>query len=129
MERTSVKDGATIAIFDDVAFMRQLIRSKFRTYGFDVLGFNDGLFVRPDRARCDISLFVVDVNMRHGGIKLVKRLKKDAKYARSAFCVISSCNQPETRADAEEAGCDLFLTKPLNWEALEAFLVERGLIQ
>jgi DNA-binding response OmpR family regulator len=52
------------------------------------------------------------------GIGLIERLKSDATTRNVPVIVVTSCAWTTERVRAEQAGCDLFLTKPCEPEHL-----------
>lgn len=62
----------------------------------------------------EIDLMVLDIAMPGmDGITLLKQLKADERYAHIPIIMLTASGQDEDRRDAEEAGADLFLTKPI----------------
>lgn len=52
------------------------------------------------------------------GIELIARLRADPQTEHTPIIVVTACAWPSARQRAEEAGCDVFLTKPCLPETL-----------
>jgi len=71
-------------------------------------------FLQPDLILVDFMLPGMN------GLDLTARIKQDTRLERSVVVALTAANEPETELRAREAGCDGFLTKPIDARALLA---------
>jgi two-component system, cell cycle response regulator DivK len=69
----------------------------------------DGLMVAP---KADVIVTGLLLPGDMDGIELIARLKRDERTKRIPVIVLTACAWNSDRERAEEAGCDVFLTKP-----------------
>jgi signal transduction histidine kinase/CheY-like chemotaxis protein len=111
-----------IAIVEDNADVRDLLRLKLRRLGHDVVDAGDGveglrvvLEKRPDLALVDLGLPGID------GFELAKEVRE--KLGPDVVLVaVSGFGQPEDKRRALEAGFDEHLTKPADVKDIENLL-------
>jgi CheY-like chemotaxis protein len=71
---------------------------------------------RPTAVLLDLSMPGMD------GYEVARRLRERFQGEPLRLIVVSGCGQESSRAKAFAAGCDLFLTKPMRLQDLEAAL-------
>lgn len=112
-----------ILVVEDTADTRVLLRAVFEAEGYEVLEAADGieavevaLAELPDAIIMDMSLPRLD---GHNAVKLIRR-----EPALSAIPVIACTahNQWEWRGKSIVAGCDAFVTKPIDIAQLRKVL-------
>jgi CheY-like chemotaxis protein len=108
----------TVLIVEDVALNRellvQLLEDRYR-----VVLAEDGQAALKQAARTRPDLILMDLSLpRMDGWEATRRLKADAELAGIPVIVISARAMPADEARAREAGCDDYLTKPLDETAL-----------
>jgi CheY-like chemotaxis protein len=106
-------------IVDDHDDTREGYKEYLTAAGYDVSTASDGQELRellrqetPDAILLDLQLPSVD------GWQLTRELKRDARTRAIPIIIVSACVQPSDRRKAEEAGCDLFLPKPVDPEII-----------
>lgn len=106
-------------IVDDHADTREGYKEYLTAAGYDVSTASDGQELRdllrlgmPDAILLDLQLPRVD------GWELTRELKRHPRTRAIPIIVVSACVQPSDRQKAEEAGCDLFLAKPVDPEII-----------
>jgi two-component system chemotaxis response regulator CheY len=106
----------TVLIVDDEPFIRRLVATMLR----DVAGF--ALVEAPDGAQAmDLarseapSIVFLDVNMPVlDGYETCRRLRDLPETAEATIVMLTAAIGEEAERQAEEAGADLFLTKPFS---------------
>lgn len=112
-----------ILYIEDNADSLELVRQAMDIGGYDFLGASDGLTglalaqsTSPDLILLDISLPDVD------GYELLRRLRAD--FQGIPIWAITALAAQEDQEKALQAGCDHYLTKPLDvselWQAVAA---------
>jgi len=105
----------TILVVDDTQFMHRLLRSAYTKAGYEVAQCTNGKEALRLADELLPRLIVMDVMMPEmDGLTAVKHLRNNPRTKRIPIIVLSSRGQTVTRVQAEEAGADLFLTKPFS---------------
>ena len=120
---------ATILIVEDDLDIADMLNSYFRVQGYDVITVNwgeDGIracqTTRPDLVILDIRLPDID------GYEVARRLRSSTKRELRTVPIIA-VTANALKGDAEKAlnaGCDVYMSKPINirelWARVEAFV-------
>lgn len=104
-----------ILVIEDNADNLELVRFLLEQAGFQVISAMDGLdglekarSLKPDLVLLDMSLPELD------GWHLAKQLKESPETAHIPIIALTAHTLPGDRRRALEAGCDGFISKPLN---------------
>ena len=108
----------TVLIVEDVALNRdllvQLLEDRYRL----VLA-EDGQAALKQAAAAKPDLILMDLSLpRMDGWEATRRLKADAELSKIPVIVISARAMPADEERARSAGCDDFLTKPVDESVL-----------
>jgi len=124
-----VSAAALILVADDVPANVELLFAQLRTLGYDTVAAHDGPSAlaaafahRPDLCILDVAMPAGDLGVddRSAGFEVCRRLKRDARTARTPVVFVTALNDSTDRVKAIEAGGDDFLTKPHNRMVLGA---------
>jgi signal transduction histidine kinase len=118
-----------VLVVDDVAANRMLMRDFLTNAGFEVALATDGSELleaargfRPDLILMDSVMPSVD------GIEATRQLRRDAELAAVPVIAVSASATAEHRTACLQAGVNVFLTKPVSLEELQAHIArELGL--
>jgi signal transduction histidine kinase len=115
-----------VLVVDDVAANRALMCDFLMNAGFEVAQASDGGELlaaargfRPDLVLMDSVMPSVD------GVEATRRLRRDADLAAVPVIAISASATAEHRAACLQAGVNVFLTKPVSLQALQARIGEQ----
>jgi len=115
-----------VLVVDDVAANRALMRDFLTNAGFEVAEANDGGELvsaakrfRPDLILIDSVMPLVD------GLEATRRLRRDADLAAMPVIAVSASASADHRAACLQAGVNVFLTKPVSLETLQAHIGEQ----
>jgi len=111
-----------VLIVDDMADARTLLRLLLTHKGhFTVLEAENG-HDALDRARTELpDLIVLDYMMPDlNGVEVCQALRKNPATACIPIIMLTARTDTRTQSEAEDAGVDVFLTKPIKTEALLA---------
>jgi len=122
----SKRQGMTIMVVDDSAFIRSLIQDTLSSAGYNIIAAKDGgeahdkLMEIANSAEKEgvkptdfIDAVVTDVEMpRMDGMHLVKRLREHAGYTTLPIVMFSSLMSDDNRAKALALGANDTITKP-----------------
>ena len=110
---------------DNMLLVKRVLQS--RGYGFlEARDGTEGLTVAEEQ---DVALILLDINLPDiDGYEVARRLRK-SKKADLAYVPIIAITANALKGDAEralEAGCDVYMSKPINirelWARVEAFV-------
>ena len=105
-----------VLVVDDDPFIRKLIATTLEDVSrFDIYEASDGLEAVEVARRELPALVFLDVDMPHlNGIVTCRRLRTDAATCGATIVMLTAAHGESVERDAEEAGADLFLTKPFS---------------
>jgi two-component system, cell cycle response regulator DivK len=102
-------------IVDDHGDTRAGYAEFLAAFGFDVRTAADAEELRALLAGWLPDTIVLDLQLpRTDGWQLTRELKADPRTNAIAIVVVSACVMPAERAAAHEAGCDVFISKPVD---------------
>ena len=106
--------------FEDSRFM---MRRLLEMSGYDVLEASDGeqairmaVEARPALILMDLSLPKLD------GLSATRQIRQKKGLKRVPIVAVSAHDSPESRTEALDAGCDEYVTKPIDFDNLHAIL-------
>ena len=116
--------GVTVLIVEDHDDARYMTRMAMEGYGYKVLEAADGqraievaLNDRPDVILMDISVPVID------GLTATKRIREDERMRETIVVALTAHYEAQYRADALAAGCNAYVTKPIDFDWLNGLLL------
>jgi two-component system chemotaxis response regulator CheY len=108
-------NGAVLVVDDD-PFIRRLIATTLEDVAsFDLHEASDGVEAVEVAHRTSPKLVFLDVDMpRLDGISACRALRADPECYGTTIVMLTAAHGDEVERQAEEAGADLFLTKPFS---------------
>ena len=105
-----------VLIVDDDPFIRKLIATTLEDVaGFELLQASDGAEAIDLAARERPEIVFLDVDMpRVDGIEACARIREGEATAGATIVMLTATARGDNERRAEEAGADLFLTKPFS---------------
>jgi two-component system chemotaxis response regulator CheY len=105
-----------VLIVDDDPFVRKLIATTLEDVaGFELHEAADGIEALEVARRELPSLVFLDVDMpRLDGIDACRQLRSEEATASTTIVMLTAAHGDSVERQAEEAGADLFLTKPFS---------------
>lgn len=105
----------TILIIDDVSSIRALFARFLKLCGYDSVEAESGEEALRLAAERQFDGILLDLNMPNmSGIETCRRLRELKDYEITPILIITSSDSNATLSEAFEAGCDDFITKPIN---------------
>lgn len=118
-------EGVRVLIVEDTADTRALLKAVFKAEGYEVLEAADGieavevaLAELPDAIIMDMSLPRIDGNTA------VKIIRREPALRDTPVIACTAHNKWEWRGKAIVAGCDAFVTKPIDFAELRSVLAQ-----
>ena len=115
-------DPVRIAVVDDDAAARRMMRRALERRGHVVLDAPDGRSGVDLVTGGDVQLLLVDMRMpgELSGLGVVAELRANPDLAALRIVMVSASARSELLDEGELAGCDAFLTKPVDFDELDA---------
>jgi CheY-like chemotaxis protein len=113
---SAVPSGHGVLIVDDDQFIRKLIATTLEDVAeFDLHQAADGIEAIEVARRARPTLVFLDVDMpRLNGIETCRQLRADDEAGDVTIVMLTAISGDRVESDAEQAGADLFLTKPFS---------------
>ncbi len=116
---------ATILIVDDNPTNLKLAASVLECEGYSVLRATNAAEAQVILSRTTPELILMDIQMPGmDGLTLTRLLKADAAYREIPIVALTSFAMKGDEQKAREAGCDGYITKPIDTRKLPAQVVE-----
>jgi len=105
-----------VLIVDDDPFIRKLIATTLEDVaGFELLQASDGAEAVDIAVREQPEIVFLDVDMpRLDGIEACARIREHPETANATIVMLTATSRSNNERRAEDAGADLFLTKPFS---------------
>jgi two-component system cell cycle response regulator DivK len=92
--------------------------------GYSVIEAADGLEAVEAASRCRPDLILMDVGLPLlDGLSATRRIREDVEMRDVAVVAVSGYATAEDQAKALAAGCDDYITKPINFGELDKILL------
>jgi CheY-like chemotaxis protein len=117
-----------VLVVDDDPFIRKLVATTLEDVaGFDLVEAGDGQEALELASREPPAVVLLDIDMpRLDGLEACRRLRSEPTTAEATIVMLTASAGPEAEREAEEAGADLYLTKPFSPLELLRLLDELG---
>jgi two-component system, cell cycle response regulator DivK len=115
--------GAVILVVEDFEDNRFMMRRLLEMSGYRVVEAVNGeqaveaaISARPDLILMDLSLPKLD------GLAATRRIRQHEGLSRTPIVAVSAHDTTDFHADALSAGCNEYVTKPIDFDQLESLL-------
>lgn len=114
---------ATIMVVDDSKTVRNYHGSILKSMGIDVLEAENGMEALEKSLGTEVDLYLVDVNMPvMDGYSFIKDLRKQEDHKIVPIIMITTQAKDEDKINAYKVGANLFETKPIRPDQLQAYI-------
>ena len=104
-----------VLIADDEESVVELVRVTLEDARVRVIAAHDGVAALALADEIAPDLVLLDVNMPgHDGVDVCRRLRADARFARTPIVMLTAAARPEDVRRGLEAGATEYLTKPFS---------------
>jgi len=125
--------GNNVLYIEDNPDNMTLVKRALESRGYVLLEAPDGLTGVSVAERNDIDLILLDINLPDiDGYEVARRVRSSSKHS-LAYVPIIAITANALKGDAEKAlsaGCDVYMSKPINirelWARVEAFVPAPG---
>lgn len=108
-----------LLIVDDHPDIRNLLADRLTKLGYSVSTAANGMEAILVTSQTLPSLILMDVNMPElDGLEATMRIRANAESSAIPVIALTAYSLPEDQQRAIAAGCDGFLTKPINFDEL-----------
>jgi CheY-like chemotaxis protein len=116
MQRADIDiSSSRVLIADDIQQNRELLEAYLADEGYQILMAADGQQTMQMVDEHQPDLILLDIMMpRMSGYEVCTRIKADAAKRMIPVLIVTALNEPGDIEKAVNAGCDDFLTKPVN---------------
>ena len=115
----------SVLIVDDSPTILSLLAMGLGQKGYKVFTAENGADALTLMVKTPVDLVLTDLNMpKMDGVALVSRIRSDKKLAGLPVVMLSSEAEQNDFELGKKAGVDLYLTKPIEIEALDQALQE-----
>jgi len=115
-----------VLVVDDERAIREIIRERLETAGYDVRTAEDGQAALQAFGESGFDVVITDLHMPGiGGLELLRRVKDAAPTA--VVIVLTGYGALDSAAEALRNGCDDYLLKPLPDLEMVVYAVQRSL--
>ncbi len=123
-----MKDKPVILIVDDEPQDIELLEAHLVPQGYEIVKAASGEEALEKLSSNQIDLILLDVLMPGmDGFEVTRRIRRDTAHRLIPIILITALQETEDRVKGIEAGCDDFLSKPL--DKMELFARVRSLLQ
>ena len=128
--RIALTTDAEALLVEDNLINQKLSCLMLERRGFKVTVAGNGQEALEALAKHSYAVVLMDIRMPvMGGLETIKRIRADPALRSSLVIVISAGILDVEKAQALDAGFDHFLTKPLDYDALQNILFDKQAIQ
>jgi two-component system, cell cycle response regulator DivK len=117
------REKQLLLLVEDFEDSRFMMRRLLEMAGYQVVEATDGeqavqlaIEARPALILMDLSLPKLD------GLAATRRIRNQRGFAKIPIVAVSAHDSPESRNEALAAGCDEFMTKPIDFDHLNQLL-------
>jgi two-component system, chemotaxis family, chemotaxis protein CheY len=121
-----INKDSKILVVDDSSAVRTIVKKLLTQLGYgDVDEASNGVEALAKIYAKPYSLVISDWHMEPmNGRVLLERVRKNVKYAKLPFIMMTAETDADKIAEAKYAGVNSFINKPFNGEALQAKITQ-----
>jgi two-component system cell cycle response regulator DivK len=106
--------------FEDSRFM---MRRLLEMAGYNVLEATDGRQAVELAVEKHPSVILMDLSLpKLDGLSATREIRKHLECSDVPIVAVSAHDGPESRSEALAAGCNEYMTKPIDWDQLDALV-------
>lgn len=123
----AARGGKRILVVDDSVDVAEALAARLRLKGHEVTMAHDGRSALLLAQQTPPEVILLDIGMPGmNGYELARRFRQQPSLRTTALAAITGYGQPQDRERARDAGFDAHFVKPVNIDALNAFILAGG---
>jgi DNA-binding response OmpR family regulator len=104
-----------VLVIEDDRVTREVLETILDLEEFDVVSVPDGEHALEFVHETEPDVVLLDVRLPNlGGFDICRQIKDDPSTNGVAVVLLTACDDEESRAAGQDAGCDLYMTKPFS---------------
>jgi two-component system, cell cycle response regulator DivK len=116
-------EGKVVLIVEDFEDNRFMLRRLLEMAGFEVREAGDGEEATIMAARERPALILMDLSLpRVDGLAATRQIRKNPELANVPIVAVSAHDSADFHAEALAAGCNDYVSKPIDFDELDALL-------
>lgn len=120
---SSLSYFGTVLLVEDMNDSRFMLRRLLEIEGFSVIEAEDGALALEALRKHPCDIVLLDLRLPNiDGFQVTRALRATTQFQTIPIIILSALDDEFTRTEARAAGCNEFLTKPIDLEKLTALL-------
>ena len=123
MIASSLTYFGTVLVVEDLDDSRFMLRRLLELEGFAVIEAEDGALALEALRKYPCDVVLLDLRLPNiDGFQVTRALRATTQFQSIPIIILSALDDEYTRTEARAAGCNDYLTKPIDLEKLTALL-------
>ena len=112
-----------VLLVEDLDDSRFMLRRLLELEGFDVIEACDGAIALESLRKNSCDLVLLDLRLPNiDGFQVTRALRATTQFQTIPIIILSALDDEYTRTEARAAGCNDYVTKPIDLERLTALI-------
>mgnify|MGYP001018563228 CR=1 FL=1 len=113
----------TVLLVEDIDDNRYMLRRLLELEGFEVIEAPDGAFALEALRKHPCDVVLLDLRLPNiDGFQVTRALRNTTQFQSLPIIILSALDDEYTRTEARAAGCNDYLTKPIDLDKLTVLL-------
>lgn len=123
MSSAMLQSFGTVLLVEDIDDNRYMLRRLLELEGFDVIEAKDGAFALEALRKHSCDVVLLDLRLPNiDGFQVTRALRNTTQFQSLPIIILSALDDEYTRTEARAAGCNDYLTKPIDLDKLTVLL-------
>lgn len=123
MNSPTLQYYGTVLLVEDLDDSRFMLRRLLELEGFDVIEAKDGAFALEALRKHSCDVVLLDLRLPNiDGFQVTRALRATTQFQSLPIIILSALDDEYHRTEARAAGCNDYLTKPIDLERLTMLL-------
>jgi CheY-like chemotaxis protein len=123
MHSPTLQSFGRVLLVEDIDDSRFMLRRLLELEGFDVVEARDGALALEALRKHTCDVILLDLRLPNiDGFQVTRALRATTQFQSIPIIVLSALDDEYTRTEARAAGCNDYLTKPIDLDKLTTLL-------
>jgi two-component system cell cycle response regulator DivK len=123
MHSPTLQSFGRVLLVEDIDDSRFMLRQLLELEGFDVVEARDGAVALEALRKHTCDVILLDLRLPNiDGFQVTRALRATTQFQSIPIIVLSALDDEYTRTEARAAGCNDYLTKPIDLDKLTTLL-------